>query len=1365
MSTLITRTSILGLSLLSLAAAAQPVAGRYVRCRIERDNAILTLAEVEVFENGKNVARGAFASQSSIEHEGTPERAIDGNPGRSWGDRTMTHTKENAGREHPWWELDLQGTKTISAINLWNRPELADRLNGVEVMVLDEARVVKWSSKLGRAKPTKNAFTVDTGNLGPLAGERVPDGGQRKYRVAAKGAELMKLYEKRATWMETLVALAAKEPDFGSPKPLLSRLFADFPETAGEIVMELEGGLLDSRRLATGYPGLAQEYAKRLYDERLSAEWLARAPQVKTADELAKLRAVYRADRALGTRLQHLIWFNDKALERAIKAYAEKYPQAYANKDALLAELAAVKPLVAAAKKGPRAQALAVAAAVEKLTDAIYLKHPAVDFQKILMVRRNRMSPSGLPHNWQGNSSVPLQGYVNDIVAAPLKQTDGTGVQELVASTAFLGDVDLDFDAQKIAYSAGVPNERGWRIMETPLAKPMTQTQLSPRDQPDIDCYDPCYLPDGRMLFVATSGFHGVPCVSGSDYVGNTHLRELDGSVKRLVFDQDNSWCPVVMNNGRVLYLRWEYTDSAHYFSRVMMTMNPDGSDQKAFYGSNSYWPNSLFYARPLPGSVTKFCGIVSGHHGHAREGELVLFDVTKGRNETGGVMQRIPGWGKPVQNKARDTLVNPSHPLFLHPFPVSDELFLVAFHQNAGEPFMIAFADIYDNIVPLWRMGNLNLLEPVPVAARKKPIVSINRRNDDTDKCTVFLQSAEFGEGLKGVPRGTAKKLRLFQYSYSPRNKGGHYVIGFEGPWDARSIIGEVDLEADGSCLFTAPANTPLAIQPLDANGHKLQEMRSWFVGVPGETISCTGCHENQNEAPPAALPIAARKKPQTPKSWFGPRRNYAFEREVQPVLDAKCVGCHNSKSTQTNHLGQRVPNLEGTRGCQEAWGFSVAYFNLMPYVRRNGPEGDYHLLTPLEFHVDTSELKQMLDKGHHGVQLTAEEYNRLTTWMDLNVPFYGTWSERFPNDSGVAHNLARRREMAEKWAGDKYDPEKVVNPYKPGTVAFTPPPRKERTAVKPPAVVGWPFDAAKARAMQGEKPFDTLDLGNGEKLTLARIPAGSFPMGSTELTPAEQPVSKVTIEKPFWMATCEITQGQMRLMDPSFDNGVYDMHYKDQVKRGYYMGNQDPDFAQKGHEHFPAIRVSWQEANRFCEWLSRKTGRKVRLPSEAQWEWACRAGTETPMNYGGWNDDFSKHENLADYMFIELAVVGVNPQPITRGTDRNPRRRPNALMDYELRDRRFNDGVLHLAKVGSYAPNAWGLKDMHGNVAEWTRSPWKAYPVTSGDDAAAADGLKVVRGGSWYRRQLSASSASRWRYPVWMRPFDVGFRIIVED
>lgn len=144
--------------------------------------------------------------------------------------------------------------------------------------------------------------------------------------------------------------------------------------------------------------------------------------------------------------------------------------------------------------------------------------------------------------------------------------------------------------------------------------------------------------------------------------------------------------------------------------------------------------------------------------------------------------------------------------------------------------------------------------------------------------------------------------------------------------------------------------------------------------------------------------------------------------------------------------------------------------------------------------------------------------------------------------------------------------------------------------------------------------------------------------------------------------------------------------------------------------------------------------------------------------MNYGGFDTDFGKHENRADYNIILMAVRGVDPKPI---------KNPNARHDYEQRDRSFNDGVLHLAKVGSYRPNAWGLYDMHGNVAEWTRSAYEPYPYVENDgrNNDQVDERKTVRGGSWYRRSIRATSPWRRGYPGRMRPYDVGFRVIIEE
>jgi formylglycine-generating enzyme required for sulfatase activity len=561
--------------------------------------------------------------------------------------------------------------------------------------------------------------------------------------------------------------------------------------------------------------------------------------------------------------------------------------------------------------------------------------------------------------------------------------------------------------------------------------------------------------------------------------------------------------------------------------------------------------------------------------------------------------------------------------------------------------------------------------------------------------------------------------------------------------------------VEADGSCFFKAPANTPIAVQPLDAEGKALQLMRSWFVGMPGEVITCIGCHEKQNAAVPSVQPSAAKHAPQAIRPWYGPRRNFAFEREVQGVLDAACVGCHNDKATAKTRLGAPLPDFAtarlATNKTDAVQGkFSVSYLNLHPYVRRNGPEGDYHILTPLEFHADTSELVQILRKGHHGVILSEEQWDRLITWVDLNVPYWGTWAEVMaqyaPSPKYNPDTLKCRQELAQQYANDEFNSEVIAAPYRPAAFVS---PQKPADPEPAPKLAGWPFDAGTAkRVLQKRVPESVYDIGGRQSIRFAAIPAGSFVMGSNDETPAERPMGVIQIGRPFWMGTAEITQGQFRQFDPAFEDGVYDMHNKDQVRRGYFM--EDPDL--------PAIRVSWAQANAFCAWLSKKIGKTVRLPTEAQWEWACRAGTATPMNYGDLNADFSKRENLADFTFVELAVSGIDPQPM---------KDPAPLYDYELRDRRFNDGVLHLAKAGSYAPNAWGLCDMHGNAAEWTRSAFRPYPYSDmdGRNNEAVDERKVVRGGSWCRRQHRATSSWRWAYPGWLRPFDVGFRVVIEE
>jgi formylglycine-generating enzyme required for sulfatase activity len=140
--------------------------------------------------------------------------------------------------------------------------------------------------------------------------------------------------------------------------------------------------------------------------------------------------------------------------------------------------------------------------------------------------------------------------------------------------------------------------------------------------------------------------------------------------------------------------------------------------------------------------------------------------------------------------------------------------------------------------------------------------------------------------------------------------------------------------------------------------------------------------------------------------------------------------------------------------------------------------------------------------------------------------------------------------------------------------------------------------------------------------------------------------------------------------------------------------------------------------------------------------------------MNYGDLDTDFSQFANMADASSTKLVVEGVNPQPVAN---------PGRHADYLPKDARFDDGHRTVAHVGAFRPNAWGLHDMHGNVAEWTRSIYRAYPCVDDDrHAEDSDGERVVRGGSWRDRPKRCRSAFRLQYPPWQPVFNVGFRIV---
>jgi len=1042
---------------------------------------------------------------------------------------------------------------------------------------------------------------------------------------------------------------------------------------------------------------------------------------------------------------------NIEALKLAIEDLAASFGAEYPHGSDYLKRLETVAAMSAGDEKTRAFKALQ--------TEAL-LANPLINFDKLLLVRRKGYL--GMPANWCSNSSIRKTGYDNDIsVLSPVAPDGKLTTLFKPAKGEYVGEIDLHFNADKMLFSMPSEGGRGrWHVHEI-KADGTGLRQVSPtrKNESYTNNYDACYLPNGDILYTSTAPHVAVPCVRGSAPAAMLFRMKADGTgIRQLCFDQEHSWHPAVRQDGTILYSRWEYADLPHSNSRMMFTMNPDGTNQRAYYGSGSFWPNSIFYARPIPGHSTMFVGVITGHHAPARMGELIIFDPARGTREADGVVQRIPGRGQKVEPIIRDGLTGGSWPKFLTPYPLSDKYYLVSMKPNSRAAWGLYLVDTFDNMLLIKEDPACAMLEPIPFRKTETPRIVPDRVDPSRKDAIVMISNVYYGPGLAGVPRGEVKKLRLYTYTFGYGGVGGLYgSIGMDGPWDMRRTLGTVPVEEDGSASFRVPANTPIAVQPLDSEGKSMQIMRSWFTAMPGETLSCLGCHEDARDAPPAGIPIAARKTPAEITPWRGEARNYEFSREVQPVLDKYCVGCHNGQKRKD---GKTLPDLRGTEmlkgwktkmagntGGGTGGKFSVAYGTLHRYVRRPGIESPMPMMTPMEFHADTTELVQMLIKGHNNVKLDEEAWDRLITWIDFNAPYHGRWS------TIVGKKAAESKEQLRALTRKLYANVDENHEFLPkmSIVKITPVMPKAIKPTAPVEIAGWPLKDPAA-LVAGRKPI-SIELGKDLKMELLYVPAGKFVIGSTTGFADEAPEAPATIAKGFWMGKFEVTNAQYRAFDPKHDSREEDRH-------GYQFGI--PGYTVN-EPQMPAVRLSWRRAVEFCKWLSAKSGRKVALPTEAQWEWACRAGTDTEMSFGKLGSDFSTFGNMGD---ITLAAFSGNPYQIDwrRAHYRNP---TNIFDNWIPQDGRFDDGGFVSENVGKYEPNAWGLHDMHGNVAEWTRSLYKPYPYaeTDGRNDLTAKGKRVIRGGSWYDRPKRCTSSYRFGYRDYQKVYNVGFRVVIEE
>ena len=988
---------------------------------------------------------------------------------------------------------------------------------------------------------------------------------------------------------------------------------------------------------------------------------------------------------------------------------------------------------------------------------AILLANPLLNGDKILTVRyqlgnrdRRAMAPElgTQSNNWSNQESARRKGFNADIVELS-NLRDEVQIRTIYKpdNTSSIADLKLHWDGDRAMFTQTMSDNR-WNVFEVKLNNGDCK-KLIDNPEPDLEFYDGTYLPDGRIIANSNIGYQGVPCVNGSDPVGNMVLYTPQSkNLRRLTFDQDANWNPVIMNNGRVMYTRWEYTDLTHYYTRIVMNMNPDGTEQKALYGSGSMFPNSTFDVQPLPGYASAFVGIISGHHGVARSGRLILFDPAKARKGAAGMLQEIPHRNRPIVEEVKDRLVDGVWPQFIKPSPLNDTYFLVAAKLDKNDLWGIYLVDKFDNVTCLHKMEGEGYISPIAVRKTVTPPAIPDRVKLDDKQATVFIQDIYEGEGLKGIPRGTVKSLRLHAYEYAyVQTQSDHNWHGIQSGWDIKRMLGTVPVGEDGSVIFKIPANTPVSIQPLDKDGVAVQWMRSWLTGQPGEIVSCVGCHEDQNQIVIPKRVIASQKAPHALTPPEGGTRSFTFDLEVQPILDRACIACHNGEG--------KAFDLRG--GNKDGRGYGTSYLNLHPYVHRQGGEGDMVVLYPYEYHPNTSELVRLLKKGHYNVQLTDAEWRKIYNWIDYNAPDKGYFNanvlKSFPYQG--YDQIERRKQLTDKYAGGAgVDWKKEIADYaaqlkNKGEIKPVMPKKVSPVKEKVLKVKGWPFapDRVKEMLADEKETVKVLEIAPGVQMTFVRIPAGEFVMGSYHGEPDTYPTTKVKIDKAFWMGELEVTNQQYNTIFPQHDSRYVDQQWKDHVVPGYPANKPEQ----------PVIRVSYNDAMEYCKILSQKTGLNITLPTEAQWEWACRGGSDEDFWFGNLNADFGKKDNLADVTTNKFAVSGVDPQPMS------PESPWYKYYTFLPKAANVDDGSLVQVGGKKYEANPFGLYCMHGNVAEWTRSDYVPYPYK--ENPKKVSEYKVVRGGSYIERPKYSTAYSRKGFYPYQCVFNVGFRVIIED
>lgn len=666
--------------------------------------------------------------------------------------------------------------------------------------------------------------------------------------------------------------------------------------------------------------------------------------------------------------------------------------------------------------------------------------------------------------------------FGTDLCVLDLKSGDVISLLPEKMKGGLICRIDVSFDAKRVAFDWKADDKSGFHLWEVSVDgsgprqltfPPADESETSRKyhgykDKPyhwikypekypvDFGVYGhwsddmhPCYLPDGGMAFISTRCQHGILCDT-QDVLATTVVYRIDadgGNMQKLTNSAVSEANPTVLDDGRILYTRWEYIDKGDVAIKCLWAMATDGSASVEIYGNDILKPPSMIHGRQVPGHPNLFVFTGAPHCPQTGVGTIIRVDTNKDTRSAEAMTLMTPetetdtqGWYThpwKMENKDGDPRYSKSlGPHFADPYPLDPDTLIMVHHPDRDkmwkrpDGYGITLYEGPGRYCEIYRADGTSCWTPIPLKARPVPpcVSSVERTVSEKRLAGAPLAVCVVSDvyrGLEGVERGEVKFIRINEQVPRPwaaRRRWDYHAfhqqhsqvsatnLGLKVQW------GIVPVETDGSAHFYVPADRNVFFQVLDEHYQELQRERTYVNYLPGETRSCIGCHEKRNNVPTAALSslLALRRPPSLPGPQTGEQtgqRCLDFEADVQPILDRHCVSCHNGENDDTDLDLRGTPtdmfclsyeNLIG-RKCthRRADWYQVKPRDLLgTLIFENAPSfGNAEYLPPRSLGSTTAPLVDLLRQGHHDVRLSEPEMVRLTTWIDSNAQYYGSY------------------------------------------------------------------------------------------------------------------------------------------------------------------------------------------------------------------------------------------------------------------------------------------------------------------------------------------------------------------------------------